>query len=337
MAQCSSCQFNNMPGATHCGRCGTSLQLATAAIDVHPPRASRLALAWRRSVFGALYLRLSSRWNWLAAELPVDPNASLPSLAVLVRTVIPGWAQIYSGREILGTVLMASFGTFLLLTGLFYGTAVGTLLLGLLLTIHGISLYDMAAQSTSLRTDRLIRCFVYSFVMVTCVYLPVGFLVTRIAEPIRILVDWSPLERGDVLFSCRDIYRWRRPTIGDIVVYEVPSVTISGHGAVLVIRGQRIERIVGVGGQAILWENGHLQVNGITAGQKPLGTNTPVTRMEFVVPKDHVLILPGTEVMRRPFPIDEKSLKTWCVVPVENIRGLVYWRHSPFSRMGPVR
>ena len=38
--QCLSCRFENMPGLTVCGRCGSVLDVRGAAIDVHPTRAS---------------------------------------------------------------------------------------------------------------------------------------------------------------------------------------------------------------------------------------------------------------------------------------------------------
>src|SRR5215213_6505561 len=41
--QCSSCGFENMPGSEACARCASSLSLATAVMDVHPPRAGRFA------------------------------------------------------------------------------------------------------------------------------------------------------------------------------------------------------------------------------------------------------------------------------------------------------
>src|SRR5919204_650375 len=44
--QCPSCRFQNMPGVEVCGRCGSSLRLATAVVDVHPPRAR----AWQKRV-----------------------------------------------------------------------------------------------------------------------------------------------------------------------------------------------------------------------------------------------------------------------------------------------
>ena len=48
--QCPSCRFENMPGLESCGRCGTSLRLSTAVIDVSPPRASNTAKRVRKVV-----------------------------------------------------------------------------------------------------------------------------------------------------------------------------------------------------------------------------------------------------------------------------------------------
>ena len=39
-----------MPGLESCGRCGTSLPLGTATIDINPPRASRTAKRVRKVV-----------------------------------------------------------------------------------------------------------------------------------------------------------------------------------------------------------------------------------------------------------------------------------------------
>ena len=48
--QCPCCQFENMPGLASCGRCGSVLDLNLVAIDVNPPRASRVAKGVRRVV-----------------------------------------------------------------------------------------------------------------------------------------------------------------------------------------------------------------------------------------------------------------------------------------------
>ena len=93
--QCSNCQFQNMPGVQTCGRCGASLQLASLAIDVHPPRASRAAKRWRR-------------WFPIARMEPVSRCATLPAVGYPAGRPIcrrrraladdrPGWAQ-YVGR-----------------------------------------------------------------------------------------------------------------------------------------------------------------------------------------------------------------------------------------------
>src|SRR4051812_12976476 len=46
--QCSSCGFENMPGSDACGRCGSSLRLATMVMDVQPPRAGKITKKLRR-------------------------------------------------------------------------------------------------------------------------------------------------------------------------------------------------------------------------------------------------------------------------------------------------
>ena len=80
--QCSSCRFENMPGVDVCGRCGSSLRLATAVLDVHPPRARPWAKRLRR------YLPLhaaSARLRDVASEVSRQVSGS----AETVRFQLP--------------------------------------------------------------------------------------------------------------------------------------------------------------------------------------------------------------------------------------------------------
>ena len=114
--QCSNCQFQNMPGVQTCGRCGASLQLASSAIDVHPPRASLAAKRWRRWLPSARWQRwftfsgwrqqLSTWWAYsrrvvsdiLAYIRAIQWPSGMPRLGLVMRTIVPGWAHWYSGR-----------------------------------------------------------------------------------------------------------------------------------------------------------------------------------------------------------------------------------------------
>ena len=112
--QCPSCEFQNMPGSGRCARCGASLALATAAIDVNPPRAGRVARQMPR------FWGLRRTWGTLfdTARRPLaltfagfdDTNFDL---ATMLRVVVPGWAHSYRGRPERGALFLCAYLGFL--------------------------------------------------------------------------------------------------------------------------------------------------------------------------------------------------------------------------------
>src|SRR4051812_28631702 len=103
--QCSNCRFQNMPGSDVCGRCGTSLRLATAVIDVQPPRASPLARRLRRvgrvvPVGRAWYAArdaATGRTKALAPAWHLPPRRLLA--AMTVGLLVPGLSHFRLGRR----------------------------------------------------------------------------------------------------------------------------------------------------------------------------------------------------------------------------------------------
>src|SRR5262245_19626175 len=99
--QCPNCRFQNMPGLESCGRCGTSLALATAVLDVNPPRATswqkhvRRWLPWR----SVNNLRYAARDHRISVGKALDEAAiALPESRLLARLIIPGWAHFFQGQ-----------------------------------------------------------------------------------------------------------------------------------------------------------------------------------------------------------------------------------------------
>ena len=184
--QCSNCQFQNMPGVQNCGRCGASLQLASLAIDVHPPRASSAAKRWRRWFPTTLYwnrFRAAVDRVLLAARRVSGYASDLPASSLLLRMVVPGWAQWYVGRVARGRWMFCGYVAALLAGLLFAGTWLGLLLLGLAASLHAASITDiMAAQVSDLRR-RLIYSGVVLFLLVIAAYYPAGQLLGRVATP----------------------------------------------------------------------------------------------------------------------------------------------------------
>src|SRR5437660_6889638 len=111
--QCASCRFQNMPGVDVCGRCGSSLRLATAVLDVHPPRARpwvkrlRRILPLSRASVGVrdAAAEVSRQLRWTADELRVP----VPEAALLLRLVVPGWAHFRCGQRFRGRVYLGLY------------------------------------------------------------------------------------------------------------------------------------------------------------------------------------------------------------------------------------
>src|SRR6516165_3313579 len=138
--QCSSCRFENMPGVDRCGRCGSSLRLATAVLDVHPPRARPWAKRLRRYLpLHAISARLRDAAGEVCRQVSGGAEAvrfPLPAPGIISRLVVPGWAHFYCGQVQLGWGFLGSYLVLLALGLLFLGTGLGSFLLGLAFSVH---------------------------------------------------------------------------------------------------------------------------------------------------------------------------------------------------------
>ena len=181
--QCSNCQFQNIPGVQTCGRCGASLQLASSAIDVHPPRAGRIAKRWRR------WFPIIRYWNRFRAANVLSTirisgwPADLQTPGVLFRMIVPGWAQRCIGRTGRARWMFGCYLGLMLSGLLFIGTALGWLLLGLALSLHAASCLDIVATTSVDFRQRLIYTGAAMLLLTTIVYYPAGQLLALVATP----------------------------------------------------------------------------------------------------------------------------------------------------------
>ncbi len=221
--QCSNCQFQNIPGVQTCGRCGASLQLASLAIDVHPPRAGRVA-KWRRRWFpiGRYWSRFrAAAANGFSGVRITGWPSDLQTPAVLLRMVVPGWAQRYAGRTVRGRRMFWCYVGCLSWGLLFAGTPLGWFLLGLAISLHAASVLDIVAATVSEFRQRLIYSGVTLVLLIVAVYYPAGWLLSQVATPQRFATAAPPFEAGDVVLVSPYAYRRSDPQLGDVVSYSL--------------------------------------------------------------------------------------------------------------------
>jgi hypothetical protein len=338
--QCSNCQFENLPGMQRCGRCGASLQLASLAIDVHPPRASRTSKRLRQ------LFPITRYWNrlrfagaaWAAARKAVRWPADLPALGLFLRGIVPGWPQRHAGRHTRGNAILGCYLGLLLSGLLFVGTPLGWLLLGLAMSVHAASILDLVAPAI----QGLVQWIGYSLavlmLLVAFLYYPSGRLLAQVATPMRFNMAAPPFQRGDVVLINPSVFRWRDPRPGDVVLYSIAAPDFReqgrGHGAILYrLEGNRLDRIIAEGGQKVRWRQGQLLIDDNPSPWLPLNPQLLPDGLEITVPKDCFLVFPTTDSLQYPAPVWETISK----VPRSQIGGLVYLRSQPIWRLARIR
>ena len=339
--QCANCHFHNLPGSGVCGRCGTSLGLATAVIDVHPPRAGRVRKRLRRAVparrvYRELRDTISDAGTARAVAVVRRASGDLPAWPLLWRLVVPGWSQAYAGQKVRGRLFLGAF-LFCLAPGLIgFGTTWGSIFLGLAFSVHSSAALDIVARSTADMSviQRVGQSVAVSATLFAVVYWPGGWLLTRVADPHTLTADAGPFHRDDVVL----VNHWARPVPGRLVLYELPPNQINFHGArhgYLLIGGERIDRALAGPRDHIHWANGRLFVNGKRTPLLPLDTSWAPDELELTLSDDQFFILPNS-IGPGVGAADSQLWQLLSTIPHQAIRGVVYLRNHPFSRMGRV-
>lgn len=332
--QCPSCQFENMPGVTACGRCGSSLRLATLTIDVHPPRAR----AWRkrlRRLTPAPRIAASARdmiepgWTIMHGAVRII----IPPWPALWRLVVPGWAQLHLGQKQAGRIFLGLYAGLMVLSILTLGTLWTGLALGAAISVHISAVLNLIVQTPGGLSSRLISAALASAVIALIVYVPAGLVLDRIASLQTVTSDVAPFKRGDVVAVNRLAY-WRSPpACGDVVFYRLHLQSIRGLPAgINIANGTGVDRVLAGPRAKIQWDGRVLHVDGEQSTWQPLNTERMPGQLAAEVPDGYYLILPST-VSYSGHNVPANVWQALCLVPEANIEGAVYMRVGPVYRL----
>jgi hypothetical protein len=347
--QCPTCEFENIPGLDLCGRCGTSLGLATSVIDVAPPRASRTAKRVRKLVPRRLFYQArdvaGEARRIVAGSIENDSHIPLPEPDVLSRLIVPGWAHIHAGLVIRGQAFLWAYILTLVPGLLFWGTDLGPILFGLAFSVHASSVMDILIRQGSVRFPRMMAmAALVSLILAVLIYAPTGQLLARVADPIAFATDAPPFKRFDTVLVNRWAFALRGPQRGDVVLYSPRNVSriMTTEAQLLHLRlayeeNELIDRLIGLPGDRVVWDQSKLSINGATVSWKPLLAERLPKHLEIAVPADRYLILPTTSAGA----INRGGIKSFWEyagsIPRGDILGGAYLRSSPLSRLWFIR
>ncbi len=338
--QCVNCHFENMPGLQACCRCGTSLGLATAAIEVHPPRAGRWAKI-RRKMFPSVRRWRYGLSNW-RQSLVGGLDENLPEADFVWRMAIPGWPQNFGGRPIFGRLLMGTWLGCLVFGFVLYGSPVWQVLLGVALTCHLMTIIDVVWTATPELRDRLTQLLQYSFVVGFCLYGSGFWLLSRSVIAQQFNYPALPFQIGDVVL-CRPL--GGSPAAGDVVLYDIPPHHLNRPGMIIRVEGGRIDRVLGVGGDHVVWRNQSLMLNDKPSPWRPLNPGNVAAPFDITVPENSVLIVPSTSEfglrwgvnggdVRNIRGVTNLDFQNLCVVATSRVQAKLFWQTWPLSRFG---
>ena len=138
---------------------------------------------------------------------------------------------------------------------------------------------------------------------------------------------------GDRLFVNKLVYYFHPPQVGDIVVFKTPDSIHDPHKPVY------IKRVVGLEGNEVSIEGGHLFVNGTTPEHPVIQSNQYFNQVEDAntrMPKTYngEIVPPGEVYVFGDNSNNSYDSRYWGGVPVENIKGRAALRWWPPHRFG---
>jgi len=345
--QCASCHFENMPGVPNCGRCGAVLNLASMPVEVHPPRARRWIKPWRRYIY--FFTRRRRMPGGYGVGWGDGVHEHLAHLArnkipwrIVLRMAVPGWPQLYLGRKLQGRIFFWGYLACMPLGLLYAGTNIGSLLMGLAMSLHAASVADIVISHSNERESRLLYSIACLSLVGFVLYLPAYRLITRVAVPQQFMMDSPPFQAGDVIIYNPSAYRHSEPQIGDLVCHLLPNNRVNaldrtGHHVIYDFTGQVIVgRIVAGPGQEIVFEKGQLTVNGKPSPWSQLFAENYQEELSATLPADGYFVLTNIpRTVNNPIPVNLRV--RFSFAPRESIIGRVYFRTQPLSRFGAIR
>lgn len=302
------------------------MNLNSAAIDVHPPRARPGIKRWR-SWFYFIYRirrphfkveeRIREEFEtWSADRLPWP---------VFWRMLVPGWPQLYLGRGDPGRIFLGGYFFTLLLGLALAGSTLGNIFLGLAISCHACSILNITITHARHLSSRVFYSFACVVMLMVLVYGPAEWLIGRVAVPRQFLVDVPPINAGEVFLYNPSAYHHSPPQNGDVVYYRMNRTVFGGRYDLRT--PEVVGRVFAGPHQTFTCAEGRILVDG----------RPPAVPLDYVLPSDHnasIVVPENCHLVITQLPFAGIQFVT---VLERDIYGKVYWRTQPWSHFGKVR
>ena len=352
--QCRRCEFENLPDAPRCLRCGAAL-VVPPDFPVEPPRAGARVIAYGverrvRTVFGSIGRVCGAIVGALRIRgddaLTPSVNAVGEILHSLVISIIPGLPQWRAGRKTTGRILFYGWLVLLALSIPFPWP------LGLAVAVHVFSIADVYFTTYKVSTfKRLVIPLILFAVMWFLVYMPISALLGRFA--FRLWVPAGAISGRNVSARQYLVYfaRGGRPRTGQLVEYFQPAMMNAQaapgdneHVYVQVQGGLSLGYVAAEAGDTVSFEKSALLGNGaplsVLRDGSPLASlkwPSALNGMSISVPPSSAFVVP---LDVRPFarvpdaPTMRRVVVNTCLVDTRAVAARACFVVRPVDQVG---
>jgi signal peptidase I len=174
--------------------------------------------------------------------------------------------------------------------------------------------YDLDAPSSKRSLLKFARELIEIILIAGVLFLAVNTATARVRVE---SISMEPnLTEGQFVVVNRLAYRWADPEHGDIIVFHFPNNPAKRY----------IKRVIGVSGDLVSANNGHIAVNGILLDE-PYLASTPNYEGEWVVGPEELFVLGDNRN-------NSNDSKNWGTLKLEAVVGkaiFIYWPLGDFG------
>lgn len=340
--KCQQCTFENIPGQKVCIKCGSTIELKIAVVDVHPPRMSK----WKKPF--RMFLRTARKIK-LAPQEIAEVNCPLwlkkifsDELLGLFLSVIPGLAHLLQRR--FGQIKWYFLAwMILIISSLFmYGSSIGLFCVGLAIGLHTC----IAVQNGILNVlENLREKIVVVILVLAALSLIYRFVPPMIVPDLRgsfvnVTVPYYKVAAGDYLLTWA---RFDRENLDRGTFVLIDPVTLRGYNEMRAWGARGSEVIV----QIIARGHDRLMIKGnsfIVNGKKMDSDKYPVPQwlqnleISTTIPDDTYFVSANYSVSGYGGQrLNQSYVLQVCLVKAENIKGRAFMRWLPLTKRGFIR
>jgi signal peptidase I len=337
--RCERCKFENIPGQKTCIKCGSTLEIKSTAINVHPPRMSK----WKKP-FRDLQ-RLIRRGKVVPQENirlhypPWIKEVFSDSFLGLFLSIIPGLAHFIQNRfrEIRWYFLA---WLVLLISGLFlYGSAAGFICLGLAVGVHaGIAVqYGIIKDLVNLR-EKIVTVILVLLALAFIYRFTPRILVPNLTGGYSSLsVPYYKVEAGDYLLTWGGLDQGTLLARGSLVL--IYPVTFTSHGRTTKSKEEIIGQIVGLAGEHLEIQEGFFVVNGqqLEVDKYPVPQWLQKVNFSATIPDESYFVSAQYNVAAHGLKLEASHICQVCVVKSGDIEAKAFMRWWPLLKRGFIR